>query len=200
MAKRSLDLALAGLALLLVAPVCLLCAILIKLDGPGSVLFRQERIGRFGRPFQILKFRTMAELPQPGALQITAVNDPRITRVGRWLRRSKLDELPQLINVLVGDMSLVGPRPEVPRYVRLYPQAVRDLVFSVRPGLTDEASIRFRHEEELLAAADDPDEYYVNQILPRKLASYVEYVRTRSLLSDIGILVRTVGAVIRGST
>jgi lipopolysaccharide/colanic/teichoic acid biosynthesis glycosyltransferase len=145
----------------------LLVALWIKLDSPGPVFFRQERIGRFGVPFRIHKFRTMTH----GAVgaQITVGADARITRAGAWLRRTKLDELPQLIDVLRGAMSLVGPRPEVPRYVAMYPQGLRDKVLSVRPGITDVASLEYRDEGELLARAADPEREYVSVVMPAKL-------------------------------
>jgi len=193
--KRGFDIVGSALGLLLLLPVLLACALAVRLDSRGPVLFRQERIGRSGRPFTILKFRTMVDRPQGDGPLITATNDPRVTGVGRWLRRTKLDELPQLINVLRGEMSLVGPRPEAGRYVALYPDAVRDLVLSVRPGITDEASILFRNESELLARAEDPDAYYVSELLPRKLEIHARYARHRSLAGDLRILARTLRAL-----
>ena len=195
MLKRGFDIVGSALGLLLLLPVLLACALAVRLDSRGPVLFRQERIGRSGRPFTILKFRTMVDRPQGDGPLITATNDPRVTGVGRWLRRTKLDELPQLINVLRGEMSLVGPRPEAGRYVALYPDAVRDLVLSVRPGITDEASILFRNESELLARAEDPDAYYVSELLPRKLEIHARYARHRSLAGDLRILARTLRAL-----
>ena len=147
----------------------LVVAALIRWDSPGPVFFRQERVGRFGRPFRIHKFRTMrVNAEQAGQLTVGA--DVRITRIGAFLRAHRLDELPQLIDVFLGDMSLVGPRPEVPRYVAHYPAALRDVVLSVRPGITDPASLRFRNESEQLAAAADPEREYIEVILPAKLA------------------------------
>jgi len=195
MGKRGFDMVGSALGLLLLLPVLLACALAVRLDSRGPVLFRQERIGRYGRPFTMLKFRTMVDDPQGNGLLITATGDPRITAPGRWLRRAKLDELPQLFNVLRGEMSLVGPRPEVARYVALYPDAVRDLVLSVRPGITDEASIIFRNESELLAGAADPDAYYVTELLPRKLEIHARYARHRSLAGDCRILARTLRAL-----
>ena len=195
MAKRLFDLLLAALGLLLLAPLLLLVALWIKLDSRGPVLFRQERVGRFGRPFLIHKFRTMrVEAPALGP-QITVGADARITRAGRWLRASKLDELPQLWDVLRGAMSLVGPRPEVPRYVALYPAELRELVLSVRPGITDPASLRFRHESELLARAADPEREYVEVVLPAKLRLAADYVRQAGLLADLRLILATLGAL-----
>lgn len=197
MSKRLFDLLISAAALALIWPVLLLIALLVRLDSPGPALFRQVRVGRHGRPFEILKFRTMTHLP-PGAgpqSMLSVAGDARVTRVGRYLRRTKLDELPQLLNVLTGDMSLVGPRPEVPRYVELYPPEAREVVLSVRPGITDEASIEFRAEGEILARTADPERAYIDEILPVKLRYYCTYVRTRTFFGDIGILLRTVRSV-----
>lgn len=192
MAKRLFDLIFSGLGLLLLWPVLLAAALWIKLDSPGPVLFRQVRIGRHGVPFMIHKFRTMRTAP--GA-QITVGEDPRITRAGRLLRASKLDELPQLWDVLRGVMSLVGPRPEVPHYVALYPAELRDVVLSVRPGVTDPASLRFRNESELLAKAADPEREYVEVVLPAKLRLAADYVRSASLIGDVRLILATLGAL-----
>ena len=198
MAKRLFDLLCAVLGLGLLSPLLLLIALWIKLDSPGPVMFRQERVGRYGRPFFIHKFRTMrVDAPALGP-QITIGADPRITRSGRWLRASKLDELPQLWDVLRGEMSLVGPRPEVPRYVALYPAELRELVLSVRPGITDPASLSFRHESELLAAAADPEREYVEVVMPAKLRLSAGYVRGAGLLSDLKLILATLGALRRG--
>ncbi|RZT95235.1 sugar transferase [Rivibacter subsaxonicus] len=195
MPKRGLDLLLAGLGLLLLAPLFLLIALAIKLDSSGPVFFRQQRVGRFGVPFRIHKFRTMQHSPQAAGPQITIGADARITRVGALLRATKLDELPQLIDVLSGSMSLVGPRPEVPRYVALYPAALRDKVLSVRPGITDPASIEFRDESALLAHAADPEREYVERILPRKLQLAADYVDRASLATDLAVMMRTLRAL-----
>ncbi len=193
MAKRVFDVLVAGFGLLLLAPLLLLIALVVKLDSPGPVFFRQERVGRAGRTFRIHKFRTMRD-GAPGT-PITIGDDPRITRAGRWLRASKFDELPQLIDVLVGDMSLVGPRPELPRYVALYPPALRDKVLSVRPGITDPASLAYRDESAQLARAADPEHEYVHVVLPRKLALAADYVERASLAGDLGVIWRTLCAV-----
>jgi lipopolysaccharide/colanic/teichoic acid biosynthesis glycosyltransferase len=171
-------------------------ALWIKLDSPGPVLFRQQRVGRHGVPFDIYKFRTMADRPDAGR-QLTVGRDPRITRAGHFLRRSKLDELPQLLNVLEGTMSLVGPRPEVPRYVACYPPEARKAVLSVAPGITDLASILYKEESEILGRAADPERAYIETILPVKLAYYQRYVRERSFWLDLRIIFQTLAAIVR---
>jgi len=193
--KRMLDILVAGAGLVLCAPLFGLIALLIKLDSPGSIFFAHERVGRYGRKFKVLKFRTMVpDAPQRG-IPVTAGDDPRITRIGRILRKTKLDELPQLWNVLKGDMSLVGPRPEVERYVQLWEPVLREQVLRVRPGITGLTQIRYRHEEALLAQQPDPEKYYREVLLPRKLASDVEYVQRRSLAFDLYLLGRTIIAL-----
>ncbi len=191
MAKRLFDITLSLLALALLFPLLLAVALWVRLDSPGPVLFRQQRVGRGGRLFGILKFRTMQVNAEAAGLQITVGQDPRITSAGRWLRRSKLDELPQLLNVLRGEMSMVGPRPEVPRYVALYPADQRATVLSVRPGITDLASLAFRDESTLLARSADPERTYVEEILPIKLRHACDYVVRRSLWLDLRILALT---------
>jgi lipopolysaccharide/colanic/teichoic acid biosynthesis glycosyltransferase len=196
MVKRLFDIiaSLLGLALLWLPG--LLVALWIKLDSRGPVFFRQERVGRFGRTFRIHKFRTMhVDAERAGGL-LTVGTDARVTRAGRWLRAHRLDELPQLIDVLRGEMSLVGPRPEVPRYVALYPQALRERVLAVRPGITDPASLAFRDEAELLAAAADPEREYVEVILPRKLAQAADYAMHANLWTDLGIVARSLGVLL----
>lgn len=190
--KRLFDIAAAGLGLLLLWPVLLAAAVWVKLDSPGPVLFRQTRVGRFGVPFTIHKFRTMRVAP--GAA-ITVGADPRITRAGHRLRQTKLDELPQLWDVLRGAMSLVGPRPELPKYVELYPADLRERVLSVRPGITDPASLAFSHEAELLAAAADPEREYREVILPAKLRLSADYAARASLATDLRLIVATLARV-----
>jgi lipopolysaccharide/colanic/teichoic acid biosynthesis glycosyltransferase len=191
MGKRAFDLAASAVALLLLAPLLAVLALLVRLDSPGPVFFRQERVGRFGRTFRIHKFRTMvADAPQRG-LALTVGADPRITRSGAWLRRTRLDELPQLIDVLLGRMSLVGPRPEVPRYVQHYPPALRERALAVRPGITDPSSLAFLDEAELLAAAADPEREYIERILPRKLQAAADYAERASLWTDLQVIART---------
>lgn len=189
--KRPFDVVVALAGLLVLAPVMLAAAVAIKLDSPGPVLFRQQRVGRGGRLFLIRKFRTMRYEPVPQGAQITVDADPRITRVGAFLRRTKVDELAQLLDVLEGTMSIVGPRPEVPRYVAIYPPALRELLMSVKPGITDPASLLYRDEGTLLAAATDPEREYREVLLPRKLAMSAEYVRGMSFAGDVRILGRT---------
>ena len=195
--KRAMDLALTLAALLPALPLMAAIALWVRLDSPGPALFRQERVGRGGVPFRIHKFRTMHVHDGSGP-QVTAAGDARITRAGRWLRATKLDELPQLIDVLKGDMSLVGPRPEVPRYVAHYPAALRDKVLSVRPGITDIASIEYRDESAVLARAADPERAYIDEVLPHKLALAASYVDQASVWLDIRLILRTLGAIVRG--
>jgi lipopolysaccharide/colanic/teichoic acid biosynthesis glycosyltransferase len=196
MLKRAFDVVAAATGLVLLAPLLLSIAVWIKLTSPGPVLFRQERVGRYGRNFQLHKFRTMRADAERGP-QITVAGDPRITRAGAILRKYKLDELPQLYDVLKGDMSLVGPRPEVPRYVALYPAASREVVLSVRPGITDHAAIEFAEESELLAQSADPHATYLHELIPRKLQLYESYVRTRSFVGDLKIIARTLQRIVR---
>lgn len=195
LAKRLFDTLAAAAGLLLLSPLLLLAALWVKLDSPGPVLFRQTRVGRYGVPFSIHKFRTMRVAP--GAA-ITVGEDPRITRSGRVLRQTKLDELPQLWDVLRGAMSLVGPRPELPRYVALYPTELREQVLAVRPGITDPASLAFSHEAELLAAASDPEREYREVVLPAKLRLSADYAARATLATDLGLILATLGRVFRG--
>ena len=191
--KRLFDVLGASVGLLLLAPLLVGIALWVKLDSRGPVFFRQQRVGRFGAPFYIHKFRSMREDAPLAGPQITIGADPRITRAGQFLRRTKLDELPQLLDVLAGTMSLVGPRPEVPRYVAMYPPALRDKVLSVRPGITDPASIKYRDESTLLARAADPERAYIEQVMPAKLRYAAEYVDHMSLANDL----RLIGATLR---
>lgn len=176
--------------MVLALPLALL-ALLVAGTSRGPVLFRQQRVGLNSEPFEILKFRTMQDDAARRGLLVTVDGDPRITPIGRVLRATKLDELPQLWNVLCGDMSFVGPRPEVPKYVSLYPPDVAEKVLSVRPGITDEASILFRDESQILAGASDPERVYIEQILPKKLMFHQLYVERRSFFGDLGIILRT---------
>ncbi|WP_293998983.1 sugar transferase [Sphaerotilus sp.] len=191
MSKRLLDLLLSGLGLAVLALPLLLVALAIKLDSRGPVFYRQVRVGRFGREFRIHKFRTMAHNPADHGPQLTVGLDTRITRVGAFLRRTKLDELAQLFDVLAGTMSLVGPRPEVPRYVALYPADLREKVLSVRPGITDFASIEYRDEGTLLAQSSDPERTYREVILPTKLALQARYVDETGVWTDMKLIGRT---------
>jgi lipopolysaccharide/colanic/teichoic acid biosynthesis glycosyltransferase len=188
--KRAFDFLLSSLGLLFLSPLFLLLAAAIRLDSPGPVFFRQKRAGKEGIPFRIFKFRSMvSDAPEKGPL-ITAAGDPRVTRVGRFLRRTKLDELPQLLNVWRGEMSLVGPRPEVPEYIALYDERQRK-VLSVRPGITDPASILYADEEGILAAATNPQRLYEETILPRKLELNLRYIENMSLTIDISLILKT---------
>jgi lipopolysaccharide/colanic/teichoic acid biosynthesis glycosyltransferase len=196
--KRLADflISLAGLALL--SPLLLAAALLVKLTSPGPVLFRHQRMGKGFRPFDVLKFRTMvADAPKLGG-PITFGDDPRITGIGKFLRKTKLDELPQLINVLTGDMSLVGPRPEVRRYVEMFPDDYR-VILQVRPGITDLASIKYRDEAAILGNADDPENEYIHRILPEKIRLAGEYVQRQSLWLDLTIILGTFCVVLAGS-
>lgn len=195
--KRLFDLLGATAALLLLTPLLLLVALLVKLDSPGPVFFRQQRVGRRGVPFRIHKFRTMAH--GAAGLPITVGADPRITRVGAFLRRTRIDELPQFIDVLQGTMSLVGPRPEVPRYVAHYPPHLRDRALAVRPGITDPASLHFIDEAALLARAADPEREYIDVILPAKLQRAAEYAEQASLATDLRVLWQTLRVLWRSA-
>ena len=194
-AKRFFDLAFSGLGLFLLSPLFLLIAVAIKIDTPGPVFFRQERVGRLGVHFRIHKFRTMDVHAEARGLQLTTGNDSRITRSGQWLRKYKLDELAQLIDVVLGKMSLVGPRPEVPRYVAMYPEAARKVIFSVRPGITDLASIEFKDENGILAVSKNPERDYIENILPQKIHFYQRYVSERSLWLDLALIFKTIRAI-----
>jgi lipopolysaccharide/colanic/teichoic acid biosynthesis glycosyltransferase len=193
--KRFFDVFCAVSGLLFLAPVMLLIALLVRMDSDGPVLFRQVRVGRGGRDFVILKFRSMADRPVSTGPGVSASDDARITRVGKFLRTSKLDELPQLFNVLRGDMSIVGPRPELRRFVEFYPDDAKRAVFSLRPGITDPASVIYRNEEKLLAGAQDVEGFYVREILPNKIRMHVDYVGSRSFWGDVMIIVRTLRIV-----
>lgn len=181
----------------MLSPLLLLMAAWVKLDSTGSVFFRQERVGQHGKTFRIHKFRTMVTDAEKRGLQITVGKDSRITCSGAFLRRYKLDELPQLIDVVIGTMSLVGPRPEVPKYVACYPADVRDLVLSVKPGITDLASIEFKDENTLLGQSDNPEQTYKETILPIKLGYYTQYAKSHNLWMDIGLIFKTLIAVLR---
>jgi lipopolysaccharide/colanic/teichoic acid biosynthesis glycosyltransferase len=195
--KRAMDIAASAAGLTLLAPALLGIAIAVRFDSPGPAIFRQHRLGRSGVPFVMYKFRSMRATPTMGSggPQVTAAGDARVTRVGRFLRRYKLDELPQLVNVLKGDMSLVGPRPEVERYARFYPEEYAR-VLTVRPGITDFATLAFRHEEELLASRPDPEAAYVREVLPKKISLYLRYIEERSARTDLLLIARTIWSVV----
>ncbi len=189
-AKRTFDLVGAGLGVVLLAPLLALLALLVKAEDGGPVLFKQERVGYRGRRFRIWKFRTMVPNAEARGLPLTVGRDPRVTRIGAWLRRLKLDELPQLFNVLRGDMSLVGPRPDVPGYVALY-RAPERRVLELVPGMTDEASIRYLGEGTLLAASPDPEPYYLEVIAPEKIRLSLEYAARATVWTDLLVIVGT---------
>jgi lipopolysaccharide/colanic/teichoic acid biosynthesis glycosyltransferase len=193
--KRCLDIAGAFVGLVVLMPLLIAVWILVTLESGLPGLFRQQRVGRGGRDFVLYKFRTMTVRRGTESGSFEAGSSTRVTRVGKILRKTKLDELPQLWNVLKGDMSLVGPRPEVRKWVEAYP-ARWSKVLTLRPGITDPASIVYRNEEEILAESTDPEATYREEILPHKLSLYENYVDTRSFRGDIGILVKTLGAMI----
>lgn len=193
--KRSMDVAGSALGVVVLSPVLLALGVLIKLDSPGPVFFRQVRVGKGGAPFRIWKFRSMRSDAESAGPGITVGGDPRVTRIGRFLRATKLDELPQLFNVLRGEMSLVGPRPEIPAYVELYDAAQRS-VLEARPGITDPASLHYRDEEAVLAAAEDPHSYYRDVVMREKISLNLAYRKEATVFSDLGLILRTVAAVL----
>ncbi len=195
MNKRVFDFTASLAGLMLLSPLFLLVAVWIKLDSPGPVFFRQQRVGKDGVLFNIIKFRTMQDDAHEALLTIG--HDRRITEAGKFLRRHKLDEFPQLFNVIKGDMSLVGPRPEVPRYVDCYPAEVRQVVLSVSPGITDWASIYYKEENSLLGRAADPEQAYLETILPAKLKYNLRYVHERSFWNDVRIIFTTLATLVR---
>lgn len=193
--KRLFDIVASGCGLIVLSPVFLILAIWIKLDSPGPVFYRQVRVGRGNKDFRIFKFRSMRVGSDKGSLVTIGGHDPRITRSGYFIRKFKLDEFPQLINVFVGDMSLVGPRPEVRHYVDYWtPEQMH--VLDVRPGITDPASIKFRNENELMEQAEDPEKYYIEVIMQEKIKLYLEYVRNHSFLGDIGLIFKTFWVIV----
>ena len=194
--KRIFDLVFVIPGIVFLLPVMIVIAILIRIDSRGPALFRQVRVGLHGKQFRVLKFRTMVVDADIKGSKITVGCDPRITGIGKWLRKYKLDELPQLFNVLKGEMSLVGPRPEVPEYMEFYPNNDRNVVLSVPPGITDMASIEFRNENELLSNAVDPHKEYREVILPVKIEYYKKYVREHSLLLDLTLILKTIRSIL----
>lgn len=193
--KRLLDIVGAVTGLLILALPMIVIATLVKASSPGPVFFRQVRVGRYGKLFEIVKFRTMCDRAPSLGPAITSSNDARITRLGSVLRATKLDEIPQLINVVSGDMSLVGPRPEVPIYMKIYTEEQRRIILSVRPGLTDYAAIYFRRESEILSGSMDPEWAYIHEVMPQKFLFYQKYVTSRSFLEDLRIIANTVRLV-----
>jgi lipopolysaccharide/colanic/teichoic acid biosynthesis glycosyltransferase len=195
MIKRLFDFTAAVLGLVVLSPMFLAIAAWIKLDSSGPVFFRQPRVGKNGQMFDIVKFRTMYDDAHDALL--TVGHDRRITKAGRFLRRHKLDEFPQLFNVVAGTMSLVGPRPEVPRYVDCYPADVREVVLSVAPGITDWASIYYKEENSLLSRSSNPEQAYLETILPAKLKYNLRYVHERSFWNDVRIIFTTLATLVR---
>ena len=194
--KRFFDVLASGLGLLVLSPLFLILAIWIKLDSNGPVFYRQVRVGRNNRDFRIFKFRSMRVGADKGSLVTIGGHDPRVTRSGYFIRKFKLDELPQLINVFIGDMSLVGPRPEVRHYVDYWtPEQMH--VLDVRPGITDPASIKYRNENELMGQVDDPEKFYIEVIMQEKIRLYLEYVENHSFLGDIGLIFKTFWTIVK---
>ncbi len=196
MIKRLFDIIISFLALVILLPVLIIISIWVLLDSKGGILYRQRRVGRGNRDFTLLKFRTMYPGADTKGLLTVGERDPRITGAGYSLRRTKLDELPQLINILAGDMSLVGPRPEVRKYVDLYTDEQLK-VLDIRPGLTDNASLAYIDESEILANSEDPEKTYIETILPAKLELNLQYIREQSMGKDIGIIFRTISGIFR---
>ena len=193
--KRLFDIIMSGAGLLVLTPLFLFIALWIKLDSSGPVFYRQVRVGQHNKDFRIFKFRSMRIGSDKGSLVTIGGRDPRVTRSGYFIRKFKIDELPQLINVLSGDMSLVGPRPEVRHYVNYWTEEQMH-VLDVRPGITDPASIKFRNENELLAQAEDPEQYYINVIMQEKIHCYLEYVKQHNFWYDIKLIFQTFWTII----
>ena len=192
--KRLFDIVASACGLILLSPLFFIVSVWIKLDSIGPVFYRQVRVGRYNKDFRIFKFRSMRVGADKGSLVTIGGRDPRVTRIGYYLRKFKIDELPQLINVFTGDMSLVGPRPEVRHYVNYWtPEQLHAL--DVRPGITDPASIKFRNENELMESAEDPESFYINVIMQEKLKLYLEYVQNASFWYDIKLIFKTFYAI-----
>ena len=189
--KRSFDIIISFIGLILLSPLFLIISFIIKTSSEGPIFFKQIRVGKDGKEFKIIKFRTMEADAEKKGMQITVGQDGRITKEGRWLRKFKIDELPQLINVLVGEMSLVGPRPEVPKYVAYYNDYQRNIL-KVRPGITDLASIEFRAENDLLGKSIDPEKTYIEEIMPAKFNLNLKYIESMSLFNDFKIIIKTI--------
>ncbi len=194
--KRLFDIVVSFIGLLILSPIFLVIGIIIKLDSKGPIFFRQVRVGKNGKKFKIFKFRTMVVDAEKKGLHITVDGDSRITKSGKFLRKFKIDELPQLINVLIGDMSFVGPRPEVPKYVEMYDENQRSIL-KIRPGITDIASIEYRDENSILAQSKNPEETYINEIMPRKIELNFKYIENMSVIYDIKLIIETIFKVIK---
>lgn len=189
--KRIFDVIMSSIGIIVLSPVFIIVSIAIKISSPGKILFLQKRVGKDGVEFNIYKFRTMVSDAEKLGKQITVGNDSRITKVGAFLRKFKIDELPQLFNVFTGDMSLVGPRPEVPKYVALYTNEQRK-VLSIRPGITDMASLRYKDENDILGKVDNPEEHYINVIMQDKLSLNLEYIEKSNIIFDISLILKTI--------
>lgn len=196
MIKRLFDIVASFIGLVILLPVFLVVAVAIKLDSEGPIFFRQIRVGKDGKIFKIYKFRTMVINAEKKGGQITVEGDRRITGIGHFLRKYKIDELPQLINVLRGDMSIVGPRPEVPKYVAMYDENQRSIL-RIRPGITDLASIEYKDENSILAKSDNPEKTYVEEIMPRKIELNFEYIKNISIVYDIKLILKTIFRIIK---
>ncbi len=194
--KRMFDFVCAGTGLLVLSPLFIVISFLIKFDSSGSVIFKQVRVGQLGELFTIYKFRTMVSGSEKKGAQVTTRDDPRITRAGNFLRKYKLDELPQLLNVFLGEMSLVGPRPEVPRYVEAFKDDYKKIL-SVKPGITDFASLEYRNENDLLKVSNNPEEVYIRQIMPEKIVFYHRYLKEQSLLTDLNLIFKTIWLIFK---
>ena len=194
--KRLFDIVASGLGLIVLSPLFIILAIWIKLDSKGPVFYRQVRVGYKNKDFRIFKFRSMRVGADKGSLVTIGGRDPRVTKSGYWIRKFKLDELPQLINVFIGNMSLVGPRPEVRHYVDYWtPEQMH--VLDVRPGITDPASIKFRNENELMEQAEDPEKYYIEVIMQEKIKLYLEYVEKHNFFYDISLIFKTFWVIVK---
>lgn len=194
--KRLFDIVASGLGLIVLCPLFVVLAICIKFDSKGPVFYRQVRVGRWNKDFRIFKFRSMKVGADKGSLVTIGGRDPRVTKSGYWIRKFKLDELPQLINVFVGDMSLVGPRPEVRHYVDYWTPEQRH-VLDVRPGITDPASIKFKNENELMEKAENPEKFYIEVIMQEKIRLYLEYVEKHNLIYDFGLIFKTFWVIVK---
>lgn len=198
MLKRLFDIIFSFLGLIIISPFLLIVALLIKTDSKGPVFYRGERIGRFGKPFRIFKFRTMVENADKIGGPSTASDDPRLTRIGNFLKKYQIDELPQLINVLKGEMSLVGPRPEVKTYVDMMTEEEKKIILSVPQGMTDIASLWNFHESEVLKGSPDPEKTYIEKIRPKKIRLQMEYVKNRSFLLGFKLIIKTISKIFHG--
>ncbi|WP_457641495.1 sugar transferase [Persephonella sp.] len=194
--KWVLDFVFALVGLIVLFPLFIIVAILIKKEDGGSIFFRQTRVGQNGKLFKIYKFRTMVEDAEKKGAQVTKEDDPRITKIGRTLRKYKIDELPQLINVLKGEMSLVGPRPEVPKYVKAYEKEYRKIL-KVKPGITDYASLEYIDEEKILKGSENTEKVYIEKILPEKIKYYEKYIKQMGFLTDLKIILKTILRIVR---